>query len=69
MTDRSRRRWFPLRTFLLDYERRNAPGGPAAQRGAEAAAQTRRRRTRPVTLARSAADETPTPAPRPPKRP
>lgn len=55
------RTWFSRGGFGLDFARRNTPGTPAAQRGSEAAAVTRRARVRPVTLARSAADETPRP--------
>lgn len=55
------RTWFSRGGFGLDFAGRNTPGTPAAQRGSDTAAVTRRARTRPVTLARSAADETPQP--------
>ena len=59
------RYWFPRGAFALDYAARNRAGSDAAQRGSDKAAATRRRRTWPVTLARSAADEVPVALPIP----
>lgn len=59
-----RRHWFPNRACALDFRTRNTPGSPQAQRGADKAALTRRARTRPVTLARTAASPPSDPPPR-----
>ncbi len=59
------RYWSPRGAYALDYAARNHAGSDTDQRGSDKAAAARRRRTRPVTLARSAADEVPVALPIP----